>query len=139
MKKTIWIPLALAGALGYAMLDDESGGTTCYTSVTVNSTIDSTNNIAVSVSSRGTTICSGLETGDVCNVPVEANTTLAATFNTNRSQFVYVQAINTNKAATINSTQGITSNLGFAVVGVQGTTIAVEGDPKIQLVTTSCN
>jgi hypothetical protein len=139
MKKTIWIPMALAGALGYAMLDDESGATTCYTSVTVNSTIDSTNNIAVSVTSGTTTICTGLEAGDVCNVPVEPNTRLTATFNTNRSQFVYVQAVNTNKAATINSTQTIDDQLGFAVVGVQGTTIAVEGDPKIQLVSTSCN
>lgn len=139
MKKTIWIPMALAGALGYAMLGEESGSQTCYTSVTVNSTIDSTNNISVNVTSGGTTICTGLEEGQVCNVPVAPSTTLAATFNTNRSQFVYVQAINTNKAATITSTQAITSELGFAVVGVQGTTIAVEGDPKIQAVSTSCD
>ncbi|MBL8944181.1 MAG: hypothetical protein JNK45_13575 [Myxococcales bacterium] len=139
MKKTLWIPVALAGALGYSMLDDESGTQTCYTSVTVNSTIDSTSNISVSVSSGGTTLCTGLEEGQVCSVPVEPSTTLAATFNTNRNQFVYVQAAGTNRAATITSTQGITSELGFAVVGVQGTTIAVEGDPKIQLVVTSCS
>lgn len=139
MKKTIWIPLALAGALGYAMLDDESATQACYTSVTVNSTIDSTNNISVSVSSGSTTICSGLEAGDTCNVPVESGTRLAATFNNNRSQFVYVRAAGTNQAETILGTQTITNNLGFAVVGVQGMTIAVEGDPKIQLVSTSCN
>jgi hypothetical protein len=139
MKKTIWIPMALAGALGYAMLDDESGATTCYTSVTVNSTIDSSNNISVSVSSGSTTLCRGLEAGSTCSVPVEPGTRLSATFDNNQSQFVYVRAAGTNQAATILGTQTITSSLGFAVVGVQGTTIAVEGDPKIQLVSTSCN
>ncbi|MFO0632622.1 MAG: hypothetical protein U0168_07220 [Nannocystaceae bacterium] len=139
MKTKMWIPMALAGALGFAMLGDESGSQTCYTSVTVHSSIDSSNNISVSVTSGSTTICTGLEQGEVCNVPVDPSTTLGATFDTNRSQFVYVQAINTNKAATITSTQAITDSLGFAVVGVQGTAIAVEGDPKIQLVSTSCN
>ena len=118
MKKTLWIPVALAGALGYSMLDDESGTQTCYTSVTVNSTIDSTSNISVSVSSGGTTLCTGLEEGQVCSVPVEPSTTLAATFNTNRNQFVYVQAAGTNRAATITSTQGITSELGLSLIHI---------------------
>ena len=139
MKKTLWIPLALTGALGYAMLGDESGSQACYTAVTVNATIDKANAISVAVTSGAATICSGLETGDVCNIPIEPGTTLRATFDTNHSQFVYVIAAGTNKAATITSTQSITGALGFAVVGVQGTTLAVEGDPKIQLVSSSCN
>lgn len=138
--KHLWISMTLVGALaGYALLGDDATGQTCYTAVTVNSAIDSANNITVNVTSGAATICTGLEAGDVCRIPVQSGTTLGATFNTNRSQFVYVQAAGTNKAATINATQTVSSEIAFAVVGVQGTSIAVEGDPKIQLVSTSCN
>lgn len=139
-RTKIWIPMALAGALGYAMLGDDGPSTqVCYTNVDVNASFDTSGNIEVNVIGGTTSICNGLEEGDVCYINVETGTTLAANFNTNKGQFVFVRAIGTNRAATITSTQGITNNLGFAVVGVQGTSIAVEGDPKIQIVSSSCN
>lgn len=139
MKTTIWIPLALAGALGYLLSGDAPTAKVCYTSVTVDAAMSSANVITVSVLGGTTTLCTGLEAGNVCNIPVQSGSTLGVTFDTNRNQFVYVKAIGTNTASTITSTQAVTDALDFAVVGVQGGVLAVEGDPKIQLVPTSCS